>query len=110
MEENTTLSRIIELLRKELPQISDRYQIRSLGVFGSYVHERQDIHSDLDLLVVKKGAHRRKLAQAIYRRLFGVGQAVDIVVVTPEDIERYRDAVGLIIGPAIEQGKVIYAA
>jgi hypothetical protein len=65
-------------------------------------------NSDLDLLVVKSGAHRRRLAQQIYMNLFGVGQAVDVIVVTPEDIERYRDAIGLIIEPALREGKVVY--
>jgi len=51
----------------------------------------------LDLLIVKSGAHRRKLAREIYMNLFGVGRAVDIVVVTPEDIERYQNSIGLTI-------------
>lgn len=73
-------------------------------LFGSAARGESRPDSDIDLLVVKAGAHRRKLSQAIYRQLLGVGQAVDIVVVTPEDIDRYRDAVGL------EEGKTIYAA
>jgi len=31
-----------------------------------------------------------------------------VVVVTPEDIERYRDAIGLVIEPAVREGKVVY--
>jgi len=30
--------------------------------------------------------------------------------VTPEDIERFKDRVGTIIGPAIREGREIYAA
>jgi hypothetical protein len=60
-------------------------------------------------LVIKSGVHRRKTAQSIYQRLIGLSQSVDIIVVTPEDIERYEDAIGLVIGPAIREGKVIYA-
>jgi hypothetical protein len=41
--------------------------------------------------------------------LFGVGQAVDVVVVTPEDIERYRDSYALVIEAALREGKVVYA-
>jgi len=64
--------------------------------------------SDSDLLVVKSGIHRRRLAQAIYTKLIGVGCQIDIIVVTPEDIERYRNVIGLIIGPALKEGKVVY--
>ena len=60
--------------------------------------------------MVKAGVHRRQLAQAIYRRLLGVGCAVDIVVVTPEDVERYQDAIDLVIGLALRGGKTVYIA
>ena len=70
-----------------------------------------DADSDVDLLVIKGGNfHRGRLTEEIYMNLFGVGQAVDIVVVTPEDVERYRDSMALIIRPALEEGKVVYAA
>jgi hypothetical protein len=42
--------------------------------------------------------------------LIGVGQATDVIVATPEDIERYRDSHALVIAPALQEGKVIYAA
>jgi predicted nucleotidyltransferase len=79
-------------------------------LFGSAARGETGPDSDIDLLVVKAGAHRRKLSQAIYRRLLGVGRSVDVVVVTPEDIDRYRDAVGLVIRPALKEGRTIYAA
>jgi hypothetical protein len=67
--------------------------------------------SDLDLLVVKSGVpHRRRLAQQIYLRLFGVPVPVDVIVVTPEDVQAFRDKVGTIIGPALQEGRQIYAA
>jgi hypothetical protein len=43
-------------------------------------------------------------------RLIGVGRAVDVVVVTPEDIERFGASPALFIEPALREGKVIYAA
>ena len=42
--------------------------------------------------------------------LIGVGHAVDVIVVTPEDVERYRDSHALVIAPALREGKVVYAA
>jgi hypothetical protein len=46
----------------------------------------------------------------IYLSLIGVGRAVDVVVVTPEDVDRYRDARALVIAPALREGRVVYAA
>jgi predicted nucleotidyltransferase len=79
-------------------------------LFGSAARAEMTPESDIDLLVVKPGAHRRQLAQAIYRGLLGVGVAVDVIVITPEDIERYRKNPALVIEPALEEGAVIYAA
>ena len=47
---------------------------------------------------------------AIYRKLVGVGCPVDVIVVTPQDIERYGAVPHLIIEPALREGKVVYAA
>ena len=78
-------------------------------LFGSGARGEMGPNSDFDLLVVKSDPiHRRKLAQAIYTNLFGVGQAVDIIVVTPGDIERYGNVQALVLEPALREGKVIY--
>jgi len=84
-------------------------QPEKIILFGSAVRGEAGPDSDLDFLVVKSGAHRRRLAQAIYLSLFGAGQAVDVVVVTPEDVERYRDSQSLVIASALKEGKVVYA-
>ncbi len=38
-------------LQKQLPLLSEKYQVNSLGIFGSYIHGEQNPGSDLDLLV-----------------------------------------------------------
>ncbi len=80
-------------------------------LFGSAARGEEGPDSDLDLLVIKPGRyHRGHLTEEIYMSLIGVGEAVDVVVVTPEDVERYRDALGLVIAPALREGRVVYAA
>jgi predicted nucleotidyltransferase len=80
-------------------------------LFGSAARGEAGSDRDLDLLVINPGRyHRGRLTDAIYRSLIGVGQAVDVVVVTPEDVDRYRDALGLVIAPALREGRVVYAA
>ncbi|WP_447977315.1 nucleotidyltransferase domain-containing protein [Candidatus Nitrospira bockiana] len=80
-------------------------------LFGSAARGQMGPDSDLDLLVVKAGVpHRRRLAQQIYLTLFGTAVPVDIIVVTPDDIEAFKDKVGTIIGPALKEGKLLYAA
>ena len=78
-------------------------------LFGSAARGEMGTHSDLDLLVVKTGVcHRGHLTEEIYMGLLGVEQAIDVIVATPEDVERYRDVHALVIKPAMREGTVIY--
>ncbi len=80
-------------------------------LFGSLARGDSGPDSDLDLLVVvPPDRHRRKTAQAIYRNLVDIGSAVDVVVVTSVDLERYRDHPGMVIHTAVEEGRELYAA
>jgi predicted nucleotidyltransferase len=84
---------------------------RKIILFGSAGRGEMGPNSDLDILVVMpSGVHRRNTARSIYRNLIGVGFAADIVVVTEQDIELYHDNIGMVIKPAIEQGKLLYAS
>ncbi len=46
----------------------------------------------------------------IYDKLYGVGAAVDAIVVTPKDVERFKDSHALVIKPALKEGRVVYEA
>ena len=79
-------------------------------LFGSAARGTMGPDSDLDLLVIKGGKfNRHRVTTAIYRNLSGA-IAVDVVVVTPEEVERYRDSHCLVICPALREGKVVYEA
>lgn len=79
-------------------------------MFGSAARGEMGPDSDLDILVVAACDHRRNTARKIRRELFGISVPIDIIVAKPEDIERYRDSIGLIYRPALREGKVLYAA
>src|SRR5437879_6462971 len=72
-------------------------------LFGSAARGEMGPDSDYDLLVIKGGKFDRwRLLTTIYRQLRGKGAAVDVVVVTPEEVERYRDTHCLVICPALK--------
>lgn len=48
---SNNLQEIRQSLRQLLPIITERYQVKSIGVFGSFVRQEQRANSDLDLLV-----------------------------------------------------------
>jgi predicted nucleotidyltransferase len=97
---NEVVRRVVEVARPD-----------RIILFGSAARGEMTPDSDIDLLVVKSGVpHRRRLAQRIHRAFFGINAAVDVIVVTPEDVEAFRDAVGTVVGPAVREGRIIYAA
>jgi len=99
-----------ELLKEIIARIVRVAHPERIILFGSRSRGAISPESDVDLLVVKATAHRRKLAMAIYRKLAGVGCPVDVIVVTPDDVVKYRDVPYLFIEPALREGKGIYAA
>lgn len=100
-----------EILEETIKRILSVIQPTMVILFGSAARGEMHENSDIDLLIVtRSGTHRRKTAQKIYRNMIGVGFAADIVVVTEDDVERYKENPGLIIHHALEDGRVIYAA
>ena len=80
-------------------------------LFGSAARGQMGPNSDVDLLVIKSGRFNRgRLVEELYMRMEGADEAVDIVVATPEDVQAYGDTPWLVIGPALKEGTVVYAA
>jgi HEPN domain-containing protein/predicted nucleotidyltransferase len=78
-------------------------------LFGSGARSAMGPDSDLDLLVVKRGDwSRHEVDVAIRQSLRGLGLAIDLVLATPADLERYGRSIGLVYLPALEEGRVIY--
>lgn len=99
-----------EILQEIIRRIVKVAKPEKIILFGSAARGEIGPDSDVDILVVKQGVHRRNTARIIRRNLFGVGVPLDIVVVTPEDIERYGNCPALIIEPALREGRTIYAS
>ncbi len=104
-EEESALENVLAEVIRRIVEVA---QPERIILFGSAARGEGGPDSDLDLLVVKSGVHRRRLAQTIYRHLIGVGFPVDVIVVTPEDIEQYGHSTGLVLEPALREGRVVY--
>lgn len=66
---------------------------------------------DVELLVIESGTlHRGRMTEEIYMGLFGVGQAIDVIVVTPDDAGRYRESFAAVIHAALKEGRVACGA
>lgn len=104
---------IQELVEKKIDRmvrrIAERFKPEKIILFGSHATGSAGPDSDVDLLVVLnvKGSKRR-VAVKIYQTLAGMGVPKDIIVVTPEEVRKYRNIPGTIIRPALRQGRTLY--
>lgn len=78
-------------------------------IFGSRAKGSAAGDSDYDICVLKRGTYgRRRLAQNIYTKLFGVGASVDVIVETPDKFEELKDKKFLIYYNIAKFGRTIY--
>jgi predicted nucleotidyltransferase len=56
MARTRSLEKILEMLRQQIPMLTEHYSVETLEVFGSYVRSEQQRDSDLDILVTFKEA------------------------------------------------------
>lgn len=78
-------------------------------LFGSHANGTPDEDSDLDLLVIadmQESPPRR--AARIYSLFDPYPCAMDILVYTPAEVERYRNWRSLVLRKALEEGEVLY--
>jgi predicted nucleotidyltransferase len=92
-------------------KIRQQFHPAKIILFGSYARGSAGPDSDVDLLVVMevKDSKRRQAVEidlALSDRTF----PLDLIVVTPEEFEKYRDVVGHVLYPAVREGKVLYDA
>ena len=97
------------LIREMVERIVAGFDPEKIILFGSFARGDAGPDSDVDLLVVKavEGSRREERVR-IGAALHGMGIAKDVVVATPEDIERRGDLVGTVLRPALREGRVLY--
>ena len=82
-------------------------------LFGSRARREEDEGSDVDFLVVQDhpfgpGQYRRQQMARIWRRLARYPVTQDILIYTPEEIERWRHTRTHVVARALLEGKVLY--
>ncbi len=91
--DSSSLDEIVRILRESIPDLANRYGVKRLGVFGSYVRGEADGESDLDILVEFERAPTLWELVRLERELGDkVGVKVDLVM--KKNLKpRVRDAV-----------------
>jgi uncharacterized protein len=99
-----------KILAEIVRSVVEAAQPDKIILFGSAARGEMGPDSDIDLLVIKSGKFNHwRLLTAIHRHLPGLA-AVDVVLASADDIDRYGDSPYLVYYPALREGKVIYGA
>jgi uncharacterized protein len=98
-----------EIINKMVRRIVNKFDPVQVVLFGSFARGTAGPDSDVDLLVVMpvEGSRDEKCVE-IRLALRGMGLSKDIVLVTPEEVHKYRNIIGTIIYPAFREGKILY--
>jgi len=102
-----------ETLCNLVAAIVDEVDPELILLFGSLARGEGHPESDLDLLIVEAedfGPARSRIREAgrLYRRLAGLGRAKDIVLVSQNEFEHWRDSLNHVVARAWQEGIVLH--
>lgn len=98
-----------EIVHVMVDRIVEQFRPIRILLFGSRARGDAGESSDVDLLVVMSDVpDRRQVAVEIRRSLEDLPVGKDIVVATPDEINRQRHLVGTVIRAAVREGRVVY--
>ena len=104
MIDQDTIRKAVELLREAAGP-------RKIILFGSYATGQASEYSDVDLLVVEEEVGDLLAESARLRQAIGpLRIPVDLVVVSEEHYEYWRDTPGNLMFEVTQEGKVLYEA
>ena len=91
-------------------RIVEEFHPDKVILFGSCARNEITEDSDADFLVVMPVERDRlELTVDVMRQCFGFGVPKDVFVLTPEEFEGQKDAVGTMAYTAHHEGKILYA-
>jgi len=96
-------------IRRVSAQIARLFKPERIILFGSYAHGHPTTDSDVDLLVVMpfKGKGFRKASEI--RSRIDANFPLDLIVRTPEEVNRRLAAGDFFLREATENGELLYA-
>lgn len=98
-----------ETVRTVVRTIAERFKPARIVIFGSWARGGAGPTSDLDLLVIMKTNLPRYKRATPIRMLFDPTPCpMDILVFTPEEVERWNGTVNHIVTEALAEGVVAY--
>lgn len=98
-------------LRKEvIRRLVDEFHPETIYLFGSHAWGEPTSDSDMDLLVIVGKSRQKPIQRAVraQRSLRGVKAAVDVLVKTRREFERYTSVKASLEAQITREGKLLY--
>ncbi len=98
-------------LRKEIiRRLVDEFHPETIYLFGSHAWEKPTFGSDMDLLVIIENSRQKPIQRAVraQRSLRGVKAAIDVLVKTRREFERYTSVKASLEAQITREGKLLY--
>lgn len=105
-----TRQEIDQRIKSIIDEIAKNYKPDKIFLFGSFAWGNPTKDSDIDLLVIKKSEKPiLEMIKDVYKIVFKKGEAVDVLVYTPEQLEKRKKINDPFILNIINNGKLLYA-
>lgn len=89
--------------------IVDRFRPRRVVLFGSYARGEARADSDLDLMVEMETSQPFVERSVEVGRIFGLRPwPLDLIVYTPDEVERLKKVTGTLVAAVQQEGRVLY--
>jgi predicted nucleotidyltransferase len=79
-------------------------------LFGSYAWGNPNEDSDVDLFIIQKTSEPKRARQtSLRKKLFSIGVPMDIIIYTPEELEKRMDIRDVFVRKILRDGKVLHS-
>ena len=98
-------------MRQEVVRrLVDEFHPEAIYLFGSHAWGKPTADSDMDLLVIISKSRQKPIQRAVraQRSLRGVKAAVDVLVKTRKEFERYASVKASLEAQITREGKLLY--
>lgn len=110
----TNTAEEIDIMIKEIVQaVVNAAHPERVILFGSAARGELQADSDVDLLVIEKESSfkdgsRWAECSRIRRALWDFPVPIDLLLFTPEEVEKWKDSINHVIARSVKEGKVLY--